>query len=262
MASLPYADLSRPDIAPLVERIVAERGHVLHLYQMLLHSPPLAEGWLGFLTAVRQRLSLRGDLRELVVMRVAGLNGAPYEADQHAPIALQEGVTQQQLDALAHWTDADCFDAAQRAVLALTDAMTRQVQVPVPLLDALRPHLDEREQVELVATIAAYNMVSRFLEALHIHSDDERTAAASARPVSPIQAKGSAMAEAARIVGKVEYREGDGAMLTIPTGPCEIELAADSAIISWTDGETRGLAAIPLTDFNRYLANRAIERGG
>ena len=54
MARLPYADLSAPDASPLVERIVAERGSVLHLYQMLLHSPPVAEGWLGFMTAVRQ----------------------------------------------------------------------------------------------------------------------------------------------------------------------------------------------------------------
>ena len=49
MAHLPYADLSTPEAQPLVQRIVAERGSVLHLYQMLLHSPPLAEGWLGFL---------------------------------------------------------------------------------------------------------------------------------------------------------------------------------------------------------------------
>ncbi len=67
------------------------------------------------------------------------------------------------------------------------------------------------------------------------------------------------MAQAARIVGTVEYREGDGAMLVIPTGPCKVDLAPDSATISWTDGETRGLAAIPLTDFNRYLSTRAIE---
>ena len=180
MASLPYADLTRSDVAPLVERIVAERGHVLHLYRMLLHSPPLAEGWLGFLTAVRQRLTLRADLRELVIMRVAILNGAPYEADQHAPIALREGVTQRQLDTLAHWTEADCFDAGQRAVLALTDTMTRQVQVPAKVLDSVRGWLGERELVELVATIAAYNMVSRFLEALHIHSDDAPDATSSA----------------------------------------------------------------------------------
>ena len=179
MARLPYADLSAPAARPLVGRIVAERGSVLHLYQMLLHSPPLAEGWLGFLTAVRQRCRLDGATRELVIMQVAHLNGARYEADQHAPIALQEGLSQAQVDALAGPVDGApfdaLFDARDRAVLALTDAMTRQVQVPLAVLEAVRGHFGEQELVELVGTVAAYNMVSRFIEALGIHSDDKRS---------------------------------------------------------------------------------------
>jgi AhpD family alkylhydroperoxidase len=174
MAHLPYPDLARDDLRPLVDRITAERGEVLHIYQMLLHSPPLAEGWLAYLTAVRQKLDLPGDLRELVIMRVALLNGAPYEADQHAPIALKEGVTPAQLAALADWRDAAAFTPLQRAVLELCDTMTQQVHVGAATLAAVSEHLGERQTVELVATIAAYNMVSRFLEALNIHSDDRR----------------------------------------------------------------------------------------
>ena len=174
MARLPYADLNTPERAPLVQRITAERGSVLHLYQMLLHSPPLAEGWLAFLTAVRQRLDLPGDLRELVIMRVAHLNGAPYEAAQHVPFALQEGVTQQQLDGLADWGNSCSYTPRQRAVLALCDAITRDIHFDPALLEAVKKELGERQAVELVATVAAYNMVSRFLEALGIHSDDPR----------------------------------------------------------------------------------------
>ena len=182
MARLPYADPTTPEASRVAERIIAERGSLLHLYQMLLHSVPLTEGWLAFLTAVRQRLSLPGALRELVIMRVAILNGAQYEADQHAPIALREGLTQPQLDALAQWERSDAFSKAQRAALALTDRMTRNVQVPDDVLDAAREHLNDREVVELVATIAAYNMVSRFLEALGIHSGDARGPGAPPSP--------------------------------------------------------------------------------
>lgn len=174
MARLPYADLTAPGGQPLVDRIVRERGSVLHLYQMLLHSPPVAEGWLGYLTAIRQKSILSPALRELVIMRVAAINGAPYEAEQHAPIALKEGVTQGQLDDLAAWESSSRYSAEQRAVLTLTDGMTRQVQVPAPALAAVRAFLNDREVVELVATVGAYNMVSRFLEALDIHSKDER----------------------------------------------------------------------------------------
>jgi len=175
MARLPYADLEHPDAKPLVKRIVAERGNVLHLYQMLLHSPPVASGWLNYLTSIRQLSTLPGDLRELVIMRVAAINGAPYEADQHAPIARKEGLTQAQLDALPTWETSDVFSPTERAVLAYTDAMTRHIQVSDEAYVAARTAVgSDRLMVELTATVAAYNMVSRFLEALQVHSHDAR----------------------------------------------------------------------------------------
>ena len=174
MARIPYADLDQETIQPIVKQITAERGSVIHLYQMLLHSPPVAQGWLDYLTAIRQKTSISGALRELIIMRVAILNRAPYEADHHAPIALQEGLSQAQLDALEHWHDSELFTDKQRAVLALTDEMTLTVQVSKEVFAAVREHFGPQQLVEITATIAAYNMVSRFLEAMQIHSDDAR----------------------------------------------------------------------------------------
>jgi len=174
MARIPYADLTNPEAKPIVDRIVAERGSVLHLYQMLLNSPPIASGWLNYLTAVRQHSTLPAALRELVIMRVAVINGAPYEAEQHAPIALREGVSQAQLDDLNQWESSTKFDATQRAVLAYTDAMTKNIQVSPEIFAAVKAQLTDRLLVELTATVGAYNMVSRFLEALQIHSHDQR----------------------------------------------------------------------------------------
>ena len=174
MARIPYAELDSEQARPLVERIVEERGSVLHLYQMLLHSPPIAEGWLNYLTAVRQKASLPGAIRELVIVRVAQLNGAQYEADQHIPIALKEGVSQAQIDELGNWQTSSRFSEAEKRVLALTDEMTRNVRVDKSLMESLARDFNRQELVELVATVAAYNMVSRFLEAFGIHSDDAR----------------------------------------------------------------------------------------
>ncbi len=173
MARIPYADTADPGIRDLVDRITRERGSVLHLYAMLLHSGPVAEGWLRFLSAIRHECVLPGALRELVIMRIAQLNGAAYEAEQHAPIALREGVTQAQIDALDRWPGSDRFDAAQCAVLAYCDAMTRTVHVPDEVFAAVRGVLNNRHLVELTATIGAYNMVSRFLEAMRIDARDE-----------------------------------------------------------------------------------------
>lgn len=176
MARLPYADLNNPALIDLVKQIEAERGSVIHLYQMLLHSPAIAQGWLNHLTGIRLKSTVSGVLRELIIMRVAILNRAPYEADQHAPIALKEGVLPQQLEALAQWEHhPTLFSAQEQAVLAYTDAMTLHIQVPADIYQTVAAQFDAQTVVEITATIATYNMVSRFLEALQIHSDDATT---------------------------------------------------------------------------------------
>lgn len=170
MARISYPDPRNPAIAPLVERIERERGKVLNLYGMLLHSPPVAEGWLAFLTAIRQKCSLSGRDRELVIMRVAVINGADYEFRAHVPFALKEGITEAQIEALRDGR-AEAFDARERDVLAYCESMTREIHVPDAVFQAVRPHFNERELVELTATIAAYNLVSRFLQALQVDHD-------------------------------------------------------------------------------------------
>lgn len=67
------------------------------------------------------------------------------------------------------------------------------------------------------------------------------------------------MGQQARITGKVEYREGDGPNIVIPLGACEVDQTAMDATISWTDGDTHGSAAIPMSDFNRLVASKAIQ---
>ncbi|MDP9901945.1 AhpD family alkylhydroperoxidase [Variovorax ginsengisoli] len=138
------------------------------LYQVLLNSAPIARGWERMLTAVRNQTGVPPALRELIILRVAVLNGAPFEFEAHAPIALREGVSEQKIVAVSEIAIAEIFNPEERLVLALTDAMTRDIVVPDGLMVELKQRYDDERLVEFVATVAAYNMVSRFLVALHI----------------------------------------------------------------------------------------------
>ena len=159
---------TRPELAEIEHAILAERGRISSLYRVLLNSAPIAEGWEKMLTAVRNRSSLPGGLREIVILRVAVLNGAVFEFEAHVPHAERAGVTADKIAATREKQPWTAFTPQEQLTLQLADAMTREVTVPDELFDQLREHFDDRGLVDLVATIAAYNMVSRFLVALKI----------------------------------------------------------------------------------------------
>jgi AhpD family alkylhydroperoxidase len=156
---------------PTAELIRERRGGALSaLDRLLLHSPPVAEGWNALLGALRSRTTLPADLRELVVLRVAVLNGAAFEWVSHEPIARRAGLADLQLRVLRteRAGSEPVWSPAQAAVLAFTDASTRDVVVPDDVFAAVREHLDDRQVVELAALVGGYAMVSRFLVALEV----------------------------------------------------------------------------------------------
>ena len=173
MARLPFVDAHTPGVdTELVAAVQLRRGgSLLNLDRQLLHSAPITKGWNAYLGAIRTAGLIHGGLRELVILLVAVLNRAPYEFIQHAPVALAEGVSQAKVDAVRDWQTSALFTSKERDVFAYTQAMTLTVQVPHEVFAATRAHFTDREMVELTATVAAYNMVSRFLEALQIEPE-------------------------------------------------------------------------------------------
>jgi len=162
---------SRPELAEIEANILKERGRISPLYQTLLNSPAIAHGWETLLTAIRNKNSLPASIREMIILGVAIINRAPYEFDAHVPHALKAGVSNEQLDALKAPTFAQIpaiFTDLEMAVLRLTEVMTLQIQVPDEVFEPIRASYNDQEVLEVVTTIAAYNMVSRLLNALHV----------------------------------------------------------------------------------------------
>lgn len=172
MPQIPYLNDEAAGPADLVAAIRERRGgELLNLDRILLHSPPLARGWGALLGAVRGEFELPALTRELAICTVASLTGADYELHHHEALFLQAGGSQAQFDALAADAAAAAeatklFDAGQRALMAFAVASTRHVTIDEATFAALREHWPRpRQQVEIVALIAAYNMAARVLVA-------------------------------------------------------------------------------------------------
>jgi alkylhydroperoxidase family enzyme len=168
MARVEYPSIDSPDAQQMVEQVRRERGgRFPHLFHMQLYNPAIVDGWLRLGTAVRFKSELDDAIRELAICLVARTTGAEYEWQAHRRIALEHGFSEAALENILNWRDGE-FDAKQRAVLALAESLTKNVDVDDAIFEEARQHLSPRQMVELVTTVAYYNMVARFLVGLRI----------------------------------------------------------------------------------------------
>ena len=103
--------------------------------------------------------------RELVHLRASQINGCSVCVDMHAKAARKSGESEERVFAVAAWRETPYFNDAERAALALTEALTRVAdqaeQVPDAIWDAAAEHFDETQLGALVLDIATVNLWNR-----------------------------------------------------------------------------------------------------
>jgi AhpD family alkylhydroperoxidase len=102
---------------------------------------------------------------ELVHLRASQINGCSYCVDLGAVELQQAGVDYRKAMSVAAWRESPCFDDAERAALALSEAITRIADctdpVPDAVWDAAAEHFDEAALASLVLCIASTNTWNR-----------------------------------------------------------------------------------------------------
>jgi len=164
MPRVPYAYPAKGE-SPIADKIRERRknGELIPLDGVFLNAPDIAAGYDSLLSAVRNKNSLDGALRELLILRVAALNGAAYEWKAHEPVGRNCGLTTAQLreirnvkkvgygprwmysrDAYDEGLDMEksSFSDLYLAAMEYTDVSTRTVKVPEKYFARLKTELE------------------------------------------------------------------------------------------------------------------------
>ena len=124
-----------------------------------------------FYRSPERKLSPR--LRELGQTRAGWAVGSQFVFSQHCKAMRDAGFTDEQVTAIPSWSVADCWTAAERAVLAYTDALVLQHgRVADGVFEALREHLSDEEILEFTYVTATYAMHATMSRALRLEFDD------------------------------------------------------------------------------------------
>lgn len=112
-------------------------------------------------------------LRELAQTRAGWTGQSQFVYSQHCKAARDAGLSDEQVDAVAHWGVATCFDDTQRAVLAYTDGLVLDGgRVADGVFDALKAALSDEQLLELTYITALYGMHAVMSRALRTEFDD------------------------------------------------------------------------------------------
>jgi alkylhydroperoxidase family enzyme len=146
----------------------------LNIFRTLLKHPKLAKivhDLLLTLLATGNQLSARA--REILIMRIGWATGCDYEWTQHWQIALDAGLSEAEVLAIRNWREADCFDAADRAVLAATDDTLKDGCISAATwAECANAFASEAELLELTAAIGCWRLISQLARSVEVQLEE------------------------------------------------------------------------------------------
>lgn len=170
MPLIPYADTAAlPDDAREAFDALPRK---LNIFRMWANAETCFRPGLSFGGAILSKQKLGADLRELIILFVARLEGGIYEWVQHVPIGERAGCTKAQIAALEALRPEDAaFDARAKAMLKLVREVVRDVKASEAAVAAATAHFGPQEIVEIILTAGFYMTMARMTETTRVDID-------------------------------------------------------------------------------------------
>jgi 4-carboxymuconolactone decarboxylase len=163
-----------PDNMTEAQRLVAEqiasgpRGSVRGPFPWLLRSPGIAAHVQRLGAYIRYESALPGNLRELAILVTARFWRAQYEWFAHKPLALEEGVAEAVVDAMAESRRPEFSDDAEALVYDFCTAMLETHEVSDAAYEAALAGLGEEGLVDLISLLGYYSLLAMVMATFQI----------------------------------------------------------------------------------------------
>jgi AhpD family alkylhydroperoxidase len=126
--------------------------------------PDAMEALYALATSAR-KAGLRRETALFVELRASQINGCSFCVDMHSRELKEMDVSDERIWGVGAWRESPYFTDAERAALALTEALTRIADkadpVPDEIWDEAAAHYNERQLAGLVVEIASINVWNR-----------------------------------------------------------------------------------------------------
>ncbi len=149
------------------------RSKGLNVLGTLARHPALTTAFHTFNGHILFATTLEPRERELLVLRVAALRHCDYEWAQHVVLAADAGLTPDDIDRVTQGPDAQGWSLLDAALLRAVDELLAEAFITEATWASLAAQFEERQLMDLVFTVGAYDMLAMALRSFGVQLDDD-----------------------------------------------------------------------------------------
>jgi uncharacterized peroxidase-related enzyme len=155
------------EVQPILDKLTHGFGKVPSFFGTMARVPEAFATFVPFYTAVIEHGTVERKFKELAYLKTSLINGCEYCFRAHSASGKKNGVSDDQIKALAFYHRSSAFDAKEKAVILYAERVTRGASGIRPAaLDELKQHFNDDQIVELTLAISIANFTNRFNDAL------------------------------------------------------------------------------------------------
>ena len=155
-----------------VRQWMARRGN-LNVFRLLANAPHVFPGWTQMVDELFDSPTFNLRMREVVILRVAHLQGSRYELAQHTGIARGAGLTEPQINAILGTRDLDAagFSGTERTALDVVTELCSTHRLTEDSFAAAQAVFGDEALTELLMIISCYYGLALVLNAADLDVD-------------------------------------------------------------------------------------------
>jgi uncharacterized peroxidase-related enzyme len=156
-----------PEVQPILEKLTQAFGKVPAFFGTMARVPEAFAAFMPFYSAVIDHGTVERKYKELAYLKASLINGCEYCFRAHSASGKKNGVTEEQIAALAFYHRSPKFDAKEKAVLLYAERITRGAAAIRPAaVNELKQYFNDDQIVELTLASCMPNFTNRFNDAM------------------------------------------------------------------------------------------------
>jgi 4-carboxymuconolactone decarboxylase len=170
MSRIPLTSTDRQPEA--IRQFMSRRGE-LNVFRLLANAPHVFTGWTRMVDEMLDSPTFSARMRELIILRVAHLQGSPYEFIQHERLARSAGLTERKINAITDAGDIDTagFSHNEGTVLDVITELCTTHRLRAATFAAAHTALGDAAVTELLMIVSCYYGLALILNAVELEVD-------------------------------------------------------------------------------------------